>query len=163
MKSAPLAITGLGAVTPLGASVRALQDTLSDNLCAIAAREVVIEDVERFTFGAAACAGFEERQVRGPSGVCTSAPTTRGPSRSKRSAVESSSTSQPWASRSSRLQMPKYWVVSTWRPRPKRIMSIGASQATPSDSIHSTSACTSSTSARASAGSPPGFSARSTV
>ncbi|MDQ7954328.1 MAG: beta-ketoacyl-[acyl-carrier-protein] synthase family protein [Pseudomonadota bacterium] len=67
--AAALAITGLGAVTPLGASVRALHDTLSDNLCAVAAREVVIEGVERFTFGAAACTGFEERQVRGPSGV----------------------------------------------------------------------------------------------
>ncbi|PZQ73809.1 MAG: beta-ketoacyl-[acyl-carrier-protein] synthase family protein [Variovorax paradoxus] len=69
MTGAPVAITGLGAVTPLGASVRALHDTLSDNLCAVAAREVVIEGVERFTFGAAACTGFEERQVRGPSGV----------------------------------------------------------------------------------------------
>lgn len=69
MNPVPLAITGLGAVTPLGADVRAVHDALSDNLCAVAAREVVIEGVERFSFGAAACAGFEERQVRGPSGV----------------------------------------------------------------------------------------------
>ena len=68
-RGTPLAITGLGAVTPLGANVRALHDTLSDNLCAVAPREVVIEGVERFTFGAAACAGFDERQLRGPSGV----------------------------------------------------------------------------------------------
>jgi len=69
VSGAPLAITGLGAVTPLGAGTPALHGALSDNLCGIAAREIVIEGVERFTFGAAACAGFDERQQRGPSGV----------------------------------------------------------------------------------------------
>ncbi|MBO9642182.1 MAG: beta-ketoacyl-[acyl-carrier-protein] synthase family protein [Pseudacidovorax sp.] len=67
--STPVAITGMGLVSPLGTSVQALDLALAGNPCAIAPREVVIDGVERFTVGVAACSEFDERKSRAPSGV----------------------------------------------------------------------------------------------
>ncbi len=67
--SVPVAITGLGVVSPLGTGVPALDEALAANRCAIAPREVVIDGVERFTVGVAACRDFDDRKTRAPSGV----------------------------------------------------------------------------------------------
>lgn len=67
--SVPVAITGLGVVSPLGIGLPALDEALRANRCAIAPREVEIDGVERFTLGMAACGGFDERRMRAPSGV----------------------------------------------------------------------------------------------